>query len=35
MCLQYANSEPEPLKKHLTCFAERISAIQDYRQAQV
>ncbi|CAK8689500.1 unnamed protein product [Clavelina lepadiformis] len=34
-CLDYANVETGPLNKSLTKFAEHISAIQDYRQAEL
>ncbi|XP_039255435.2 CBY1-interacting BAR domain-containing protein 1-A-like [Styela clava] len=33
--LNYANTEPGPLKVTLTQFAEHISAVQDYRQALI
>nr|XP_002127863.1 protein FAM92A-like isoform X1 [Ciona intestinalis] len=34
-CMEYANVEQGPLKTKLTNFSENISAIQDYRQAQI
>nr|CAB3244598.1 protein FAM92A1-like [Phallusia mammillata] len=35
LCVEYAKTEPEPLKTSMTHFAERLSAIQDYRDAQI
>uniref|UniRef100_H2ZQF1 Uncharacterized protein n=1 Tax=Ciona savignyi TaxID=51511 RepID=H2ZQF1_CIOSA len=33
--MEYANTEQGPLKAKLTSFSENVSAIQDYRQAQI
>jgi len=33
--LEYANEEQGTLSRHLTRFAEQVSNIQDYRQAEV